>query len=488
MRRIKKLLKVGPVLLQETLLQHISGLQIASTNAMCTDNNTLSGGVAVLLPAGWVVSQRIVLLPGRSIAVLVNDRSAPYYLISVYLHPDHAQSELEHIINAWRNIEKKSDKIVIGGALIKQMSNVLRPGKDSLHCLRLSMCAPLLATYLFAGGSSALDRFLVPEDWVSTARWNPEVRTLSSSLVNGHKILKVNVKVRPTVLNNPNDCLHETIPTEAFIPGKNGRIPKDNRALQSLVRLLHRTHRCLRDNAVYADGFKLEDGVNRQMPIGTYCLPDFDDNNIPNQLLPPRKLDLEPEGLYYSGDEQTRRNSLGSQAMSGGKHLPGEQGSDPHDAHGEIDTCGCESHSSQRQDIDAFDTDIESSTRRAQIGNLHLSISACFWSWWRSLPPEANPAHNKPFLKARKFVHLPAQWVNVPKYIVEDLISQSQGAILSNLDGLIISNGSVSLPRASIQAMFEVIDDYLTGTPYVPSDSTDSQVRGLGTMVAFGKG
>ena len=33
--------------------------------------------------------------------------------------------------------------------------------------------------------------------------------------------------------------------------------------------------------------------------------------------------------------------------------------------------------------------------------------------------------------------------------------------------------------------MFEVIDDYLTGTPYVPSDSTDSQARGLGSMVAF---
>ena len=73
----------------------------------------------------------------------------------------------------------------------------------------------------------------------------------------------------------------------------------------------------------------------------------------------------------------------------------------------------------------------------------------------------------------------------MPRLVVEDLILQSQGAVLDNLDGLIISNGSVSLPRATIQAMFEVIDEYLTGTPYVPSDSTDSQVRGLGSMVAF---
>ena len=127
----------------------------------------------------------------------------------------------------------------------------------------------------------------------------------------------------------------------------------------------------------------------------------------------------------------------------------------------------------------------ENVVQLSQISNFHLSISACFWSWWRSLPLEANPAHNRPYLKARKFIHLPAQWVNVPRYVIEDLIRHSQGAVLSNLDGFIISNGSVSLPRACIQSMFEVIDDCLSGTPYLPSDSTDNQVRGLGSMVAF---
>ena len=494
MRRIKKLLKVGPVLLQETkwhhnqkeiLLQHISGLQIASTNAKRTDNDTLSGGAAVLLPAGWVVNQRIVLLAGRAIAVLVNDRCAPYYLISVYLHPDHVQSELEHIISSWRNVEKNSDKVVIGGDFNQADVKCLEVWKKFLALFTAIDVHPMLATYLFAGGSSALDRFLVPEDWVSTARWNPEVRTLNSSLVNGHKIIKVNVKVRPTVLNNPNDCLHEMIPTEAFMPGKNGRIPKDNRALQSLVRLLHRTHRCLRDNTVSADGFRLGDSANHPRPVGTYCLPGFDDNNIPNQLLPSQKLKLEAGELYSTRDEHVRRNSPDPQSLSDCTDPLLEQRCDPHDAYYESDPRCSESPCPQRQEWEVIDTDFGISTQLAQFGNLHLSISACFWSWWRSLPPEANPAHNKPFLKARKFVHLPAQWVNVPRHVVEDLISQSQGAVLSSLDGLIISNGSVSLPRASIQAMFEVIDDYLTGTPYVPSDSTDSQVRGLGSMVAF---
>ena len=342
MRRIKKLLQVGPVLLQETkwhnnqeeiLLQHISGLQIASTNAKRTDNNTLSGGVAVLLPAGWLVNQRIVLLAGRAIAVLVNDRCAPYYLISLYLHPDHVQSELEHIISSWRNIEKKSDKVVIGGDFNQADIKCPEIWKKFLALFTAIDVHPMLATYLFAGGSSALDRFLVPEDWVSTARWNPEVRTLSSSLVNGHKIIKVNVKVRPTVFNNPNDCLHETIPTEAFIPGKNGRIPKDNRVLQSLVRLLHRTHRCLRDNTVYADGFRLGNNANHQKSFGTYCLPGFDDNNIPNQLLPSQELELDTEGLYYACDEQMRSMFPAPQGTSDCNHPLWEQGCDPHGAY-----------------------------------------------------------------------------------------------------------------------------------------------------------
>ena len=494
MRRIKKLLKVGPVLLQETkwhhnqeeiLLQHISGLQIASTDAKLTDNGTFSGGSAVLIPPGWIVSQRIVLLAGRAIAVLVSDRCAPYYLISVYLHPDHVQSELESIISSWRNVEKTSDKVVIGGDFNQADVKCPDVWKKFLALFAVIDVHPTLATYLFAGGSSALDRFLVPEDWVGTARWNPEVRTLNSSLVNGHKIVKVNVKVRPTVLNNPNDCLHETIPTEAFMPGKNGRIPKDNRALQSLVRLLHRTHKCFRDHAIPTDGFRLVDSPDTLWPFGTYCLPSFDDNDIPNQLLPSSKQLVEAEELCPTRNEQGRRNSWDSQGKIDYMISLDEQRSDPGEARSDVDPHGSESLYTPGHEWEARNDGPERDTRLAQLRSLHLSISACFWSWWRTLPPEANPAHNKPFLKARKFVHLPAQWVNFSCYVVEDLISQSQGAVLSSLDGLVISNGSVSLPRASIQAMFEVIDDYLTGTPYVPSDSTDCQVRGLGTMVAF---
>ena len=51
------------------------------------------------------------------------------------------------------------------------------------------------------------------------------------------------------------------------------------------------------------------------------------------------------------------------------------------------------------------------------------------WSWWRSRPAAAAPSTARPYVRARKFGHLPAQWVNVPKVVVEDLILQSQDTL-----------------------------------------------------------
>ena len=58
---------------EEILLQHISGLQIASTAAIPTGGYCSSGGSAILIPAGWVITQWVVLLEG--VAILVSDRS-----------------------------------------------------------------------------------------------------------------------------------------------------------------------------------------------------------------------------------------------------------------------------------------------------------------------------------------------------------------------------------------------------------------------------
>ena len=68
------------------------------------------------------------------------------------------------------------------------------------------------------------------------------MRTLHTSQTNGHKILKLCVS--PTVLNNPRDVKHETIPTGVLMPGKDGHAKEDNRCLNRLVRPLeqNKTH------------------------------------------------------------------------------------------------------------------------------------------------------------------------------------------------------------------------------------------------------
>ena len=46
------------------------------------------------------------------------------------------------------------------------------------------------------------------------------------------------------------------------MPGKDGRLPKDNRSLNSLVRFLHCTHHRLFDGLPRSDGFVLDVEVN----------------------------------------------------------------------------------------------------------------------------------------------------------------------------------------------------------------------------------
>ncbi len=117
----KNQLSTGPVFLQETkwdgnqhevVFQHIAGVQNASTAAISTCNERCSGGAAILLPAGWTIGEKFILLKGRAVAALVQDRSCPFYLISVYLHPDHVKKELDEVLNVWRELKRKVMKLL----------------------------------------------------------------------------------------------------------------------------------------------------------------------------------------------------------------------------------------------------------------------------------------------------------------------------------------------------------------------------------------
>ena len=100
--------------------------------------------------------------------------------------------------------------------------------------------------------------------------------------------------------------------------------------------------------------------------------------------------------------------------------------------------------------------------------------------------PSEQPLSTKfPYLKARKYLHCTDQWVNVALDVLQDLVLHSKRAVLPSVDSLPVINGAISVPRSTIQDMFTVIDDYIVGIPYLPSDPVDTQARGLGNMVAF---
>ena len=73
---------------------------------------------------------------------------------------------------------------------------------------------------------------------------------------------------------------HETIPTRVLMPGRDDHAKKDNRLLNRLVRLLHRTHHGLFQGLPQVNGFRLstEAGMKSTIQNGPVVLPSFEAN------------------------------------------------------------------------------------------------------------------------------------------------------------------------------------------------------------------
>ena len=325
---------------------------------------------------------------------------------------------------------------------------------------------PSLGTFRHPRGLSPLDRCLVPNDWVSSARWNPSLSAIEPRGAQGHLILKMQVRLKPCVLNSPSDPKHATIPSNTFMPGKDGSTPRDISSLYGLVRLLHRQHLELFAGMPRRDGFVLQDPHfdNDGDPFSEYVIPDRSDD----YSVPPLPCDLQVGELAPS-----RRHVSTSPVAGNG---PVEEGVNPY------------SNIARDEVSVPFDDPWNCASNSAMLPNLanaYLSIASCFWSWWRSMPCEQSLSTKFPYLKARKYLHVTDQWVNVAPDVLQDLILHSKSAVISTLDSFPVVNGAVSVPRSTIQDMITVIDDYIAGIPYLPSDPVDTQARGFGNMVAF---
>ena len=186
--------------------------------------------------------EEVILVKGRCVAALVQDRTCKFYVISVYIHPDNRSGDMEALLRAWRFLEKKSDYTFLAGDFNGIDKHHPQLWEKFLLQFQCSDVYPELATFRHARGVSCLDRGLVPDSLTNSSKLYASASVLASHVANGHDIVKIKINVKPNVLNNPHHSKHEVIPSGVFMPGKDGTPISSTSELQSLVRLLHREH------------------------------------------------------------------------------------------------------------------------------------------------------------------------------------------------------------------------------------------------------
>ena len=200
MRRCERLLKQGPLCIQETkwsgsqsetISQHIPGIQIAETHAIRSRQGKWSGGTAILIPTGFRLKNWQVLVDGKAVIALVADRGSSFYLLSVYLHPEQVRQDLLSILSAWERYEKIEAGILVAGDFNRADEKYPELWRRWLDTFQVFDVHPTLRTYRHPGGTSNLDRCLVPEEWVSSARWKQGLfGTKMNALFPNKQILK----------------------------------------------------------------------------------------------------------------------------------------------------------------------------------------------------------------------------------------------------------------------------------------------------------
>ena len=281
-RRCRRLLQTGPVCLQETrwdegvperLAGYLPGTKVFSSEGAVLDSGKRSGGVAILLPPGWKADKVHELVPSKGLALLVRDRTTQFYLVSVYLHPESKKRDLEKLMQEWARLEKDTSRVIFAGDFnrVDEMHTALwNAFLTATSCVDID---PKLVTYYSQSTTSPLDRCLVPAEWISSASWNPAIRTLHPISSTGHKILRVSMQLKPSVVNNPKDPKHEVLPTDLFMPGKHPNVAKQA-DIQALVRLIHREAsadphctRCYRSLRFATDHGGQESGCERTVNL-----------------------------------------------------------------------------------------------------------------------------------------------------------------------------------------------------------------------------
>ena len=68
-----------------------------------------------MLPPGWEIVEELELVPGRAVAVKVQDRTCQFLLISVYIHPERRKEDAEALLRAWRRLDRANQFVFLTG-------------------------------------------------------------------------------------------------------------------------------------------------------------------------------------------------------------------------------------------------------------------------------------------------------------------------------------------------------------------------------------
>ena len=227
-RAILRLARKGIVCLQETrwtastatsFLQTFPGFDLAHTPAIATEHGGLSGGVAILIPCTFRLLREVVVTPGKIIAAQVQTRTDCFWVLSVYCHPNSARSDCENLTAWLTEHQDEPDPFFIVGDFNHSNLSV-DTWQQLLDAAKGEDIIRDEPTFWGPNGSSALDKAILPTEYMNRGLMQHQVfydRLFESS---GHACVSIQLRHRPPVSSSPDLPTHMTIPASVFQPGK----------------------------------------------------------------------------------------------------------------------------------------------------------------------------------------------------------------------------------------------------------------------------
>ena len=161
--------------------------------------------VAIILPVGYEVITHQTILPRQILAAQVQLKGAKIRIISVYLHPDNVQDNLQILIKYLNTIDLRDWTILAGdfNKTDEQCSNLWHQLTQEYG---LTDSHPTLPTFRTALGESYLDRILLPTAFLQNLhlRHSTCARWVGANL--RHGLVTIKLKHKPLclqILNYP---------------------------------------------------------------------------------------------------------------------------------------------------------------------------------------------------------------------------------------------------------------------------------------------